>query len=439
MNGKPVNPGRRRLLEAVGAATGVGLVAQLMQGFTRPQSLQCLLSSPIDRRYFGMHIHGIAVRRPWLPHGDRLTEWPATDFGTWRLWDAYVAWPNLQPHRDRWDFSAVDNYVSLAADHDVEIVLPLGLTPDWASKRPYEKSSYKPGNAAEPTSFDDWRAYVRTVAERYKGRIKLYEIWNEINLTGFYSGSLETMVNLVRIAFQVIKQIDPEARLVSPSVTGDGRNPKWLDRYLALGGGQYADVIGYHFYVPRQSPEAMLPLVAEVRAIMQKHGVGDKPLWNTESGWWIDNFASASRLGAAGADWRKLDQGTASAYVARALILGWASGLSRFCWYAWDNSDMGLYDVVARVEKPAARAYTKTALWLIGSTMHGCDQRSGVWICELSDAEQKRFRIVWRASGGPASWTVPASWKALAYEPLGGESGPLVETLALGQQPVMIR
>lgn len=396
-------------------------------------------SAPVDIRYFGLHMHGIAVRRPWVPHGDRLTPWPSIPFGTWRLWDAYVAWPNLQPASDSWDFATLDTYVELAVRHDVDLILPLGLTPRWASARPNEKSSYKPGNAAEPSNLDAWRAYVRTVATRYKGRIRTYEIWNEINVKGFYTGDVDTLVTLAGIAYREIKALDRDALVVSPSITVAGGHLQWLERYLAKGGKDYADVVAYHFYVPTREPEAMLAVIRDVQATMRKHGLAGTPLWNTETGWWIDNLVPTPRVGAAAANWVRLDQVTAAAYVSRALILNWVAGVARFYWYAWDNNDMGLYDIGARALKPAAHAYAKTVTWLQGAQVQACEKKSGVWVCTLLDALGRNSRIVWRESGDDVPWTVPKEWHARQVEPLLGETQPSAEVVRLGQLPLRIR
>src|ERR1700730_11831571 len=61
-------------------------------------------SEVIPSSFFGLHIHH-------LTHG---TPWPAVSFGSWRLWDAYLAWPNVEPQKGRWDFSQLDSYVSQA-------------------------------------------------------------------------------------------------------------------------------------------------------------------------------------------------------------------------------------------------------------------------------------------------------------------------------------
>src|SRR5512138_1206446 len=55
---------------------------------------------PVPREYFGMHIH----------RADSGTPWPAAHFGSWRLWDANVGWPELEPARGEWNFKQLDRY-----------------------------------------------------------------------------------------------------------------------------------------------------------------------------------------------------------------------------------------------------------------------------------------------------------------------------------------
>src|SRR5690242_2605874 len=68
----------------------------------------------IPLTYFGLHIHRVAQTQPWYPYGDKITPWPSIKFGSWRLWDAYVGWPSLEPERGKWNFQTLDKYVSLA-------------------------------------------------------------------------------------------------------------------------------------------------------------------------------------------------------------------------------------------------------------------------------------------------------------------------------------
>jgi len=384
-------------------------------------------ASGITADFFGLHIHRAVTTTPW----------PVAAFGTWRLWDCYVQWPWLEPRKGEWHFETLDRIVSLAEKHKVKIVLPLGLSPTWASARPLESSAYgigRQGFAAEPKNIDDWRTYVSTVARRYKGRIKEYEIWNEPNLPNFYSGSQEHMLTLAREAYRILKEADPAVTVVSPAATGEENGPSWLDGYLAKGGGTFADVIGYHFYVSPKPPESMLPLIMRIQQVMGKHHVDDKPLWNTETGWFIANRLSEVKSDASGFRGKVLSEAEASGYIARAYILSWASGVKRLYWYSWDNEELGLTEVDGKTLKSPAFAYAEVCDWLLGSRMIACSS-------DASDTWKSRLR----RSDGSEAWRVVSleiqkSWgfnevRNLERQRRGVKAGDRIE---VGPLPVLL-
>jgi Glycosyl hydrolases family 39 len=415
------------------------IVSAALSTFSWAQTIH-LRSSPeqIPRSYFGLHIHRIVQTQAWYPNGDKITPWPPIKFGSWRLWDAYVDWPHLEPERGKWNFQTLDKYVASAERAGIELVLPLGLSPAWASARPGEPSNYRPGNAAEPQDIEDWRTYVRQVAQRYKGRIKTYDLWNEVNVKGFYSGSQEKLIELARVAHGTLKEVDPNIVFISPSVVGEGHH-RWLDQYLAKGGAKYLDVVGYHFYVPKAGPEAMLPLIQQVQGVMRKHGLQNKPLWNTETGWWISNKTSSARLVGPSPDWRKLDEGHAAAYVGRSLILARAAGVSRFFWFGWDTLDMGLIERGTLELKPAAVAFDTMARSLTGAVLKQCSRAEAIWTCELIRTDHKKVWIVWAEDDAPRNWSIPADWNIEGVERLDASfsklSGSVVQ---IGMTPVFL-
>jgi hypothetical protein len=353
-------------------------------------------SEAVPATYFGLHIHKFPVRDneharaftagPSRPNASAPT-WPDIPFGSWRLWDAGVAWFELEPQKGVWNFARLDSAVELAATHHVDVLLTLGLTPAWASSRPHEAAGYKPGNAAPPTNMADWEDYVRTVATRYKGRIHAYEIWNEPNLAINFTGDPATMAEMTRRAAVILRQVDPNCIVVSASVTGR-YGLQWLDKYLTYGAGNYVDVIGYHLYVTPDPAERMLPLAVSIRQIMAAHGLASKPLWNTESGWAKPKtFVSNEE---------------AAAYLSRAYILNWLGGVKRFYWYAWDNYwwvTLMTTDPETRRPTSAAAGYATTERWTTGAILRSCTSDSqDVWSCRL-DRDGASSWIVWRPEG----------------------------------------
>lgn len=356
----------------------------------------------LGKQFFGLHIHRAA----------ELPGWPTSQAGGWRLWDAYTSWLDLEPKRGQWNFSRLDYAVNFAAQRGVEILLPLGNTPTWASARPTEACAYGAGCAAEPLNMLDWRNYVRTVATRYKGKIKQFEIWNEVNLKQFYSGSQEQLLELQIAAYEEIKNVDPENILVAPSITGNNTNEiSKLDSYLAKGGGTYADVISYHMYTPESSPEALIPLVSEIRRVMRKHGVDKKPLWNTESGWALLNNDGTSFPSPVNPKWRQLNNELGAAYLSRAYILAAVLGVERNYWYAWDNKILGFVDPSTKNPKGAAVAIGNLSTWVKGGAIQRCDMVQGnFWVCQFTHVSGAVRYIVWSANDMQGDFLVPNGW-----------------------------
>jgi hypothetical protein len=385
------------LLACGGAGSPIGTSASVSAGGTPTTTAS---STTVTPQYFGMHVHNAG-------------NWPSIAFGSLRLWDAGVAWPNLEPTKGQWNFGTLDNYVSISQQNNVEVDMVLGLSPQWASARPNETSVYNPGNAAEPLDIQDWRDFVQAVVTRYKGKIKQYEIWNEPNDPMFFSGTPDKMLQLASEAYKIVKQVDPAAVVISPAVTEASSLP-WLDNYLSIGGGNYADVIGYHFYVSPNPPESIVSLATQVRTIMSHYGQQAKPLWSTESGWHPPATFTTDQE---------------ASYVARAYVLAWASGASRFYWYAWDDHDwvsLQLTNADGSL-RPSAQALAVVRGWILNSDLKPCSSDSAaVWTCDVIQGS-RTSHIVWSPSGN-ATLAIPQSWKSTMTVDLTGQSSPVPTT-----------
>lgn len=364
------------------------LLASLILSWFHGVSAQPSHAEPIPRNFFGLHIH----------RADQGTAWPTVQFGSWRLWDAYVGWAQLEPNRGKWDFTRLDRYVAMARLAGVEVLLPLAMTPRWASARPDERSPYQPGNAAEPANMSDWTTYVATVGARYKGRIMHYEIWNEPSDSSHYSGDLAKLIQLACEANRVLKAIDPGIKVVSPASAGGGRHIDYLNRFLSSGGKRCIDIVGHHFYVFKNSPEAMVPLIRDVKRVMRANDVGHLPLWNTETGYWIENGdGTPDHPMVAKGGWKRLGiEKESGDFLMRAFLIARSEGVERFYWYSWDNLyGLGMIEPTARTVKPMAEAWQTLARKLIGATNLICKESSDQWMCSFVQHSGEATKIVW--------------------------------------------
>jgi hypothetical protein len=370
-------------------------------------------AATIPATYFGLHMHHLFEPTP--------TPWPSVPVPTWRLWDAgNVNWWYLEPSKGQWQFATLDRYVSLAQEHHSSVLLNLGNTPAWASPAQHPN--------APPANIEDWRAHVRAVATRYKGRIQAYEIWNEPNIRDFWSGTPEQLVVLTREAYQIIHSVDPQAIVVSPSATAAYGIP-WLQEFLEKGGGQYVDVIGFHFYVDPHTlaPEDMVPLIEQVHELLKANGVDNKPLWNTESGWLPPAKFDSDEL--------------AAGVLARAYVLAWAAGVQRFYWYAWDNRLMAIvtYREAEHKITPAGSAFGIMQEWLVGAQMDVCTENSEHdWTCELNRSGKKEW-IVWNPKRN-RKFNVPETWQVKSVTPLLQDRYSLNgSSIDIGPVPVLLK
>jgi hypothetical protein len=410
---------------------------------------------PIPVAYFGMHCFYCGASLRWPGEMDTLLP---SGLGSWRLWDAIgTVWSALEPTKGQWDFRYLDYYVNQGQKRGVDLMLTLGQTPQWASARPNEIAGGGLGAAAEPADINDWKNYLATLSKRYKGKIQYYEIWNEPALSeiektigttgkaGFYSGSASKLAELELAAAVTIHAIDPLAKIVTPSFAGHAQGMRRLEAYLKAGGGKNADVIGFHFYqVDKISPEALPGFVRQVREITTRYGLGNKPIWNTESGLIIQpNGKTVAPLEPGGKGSLSIvkTEDEAAGLVSRYLILGAAIDLGRFYWFAWDSGSMGLATFMGfgkgRTINSAGQAFTRTMQWLQGARIVQCDvSMDQLSICKLDRAGTPQW-IAW-STGQKIPYSFPQSTEISRYVTLDGAILPWTGSIFLSPKPILV-
>ena len=396
----------------------------------------------ITAEYFGIHFHRLVLR----PQEDAVrTQWPALKFGSMRLWDATTRWADVASKPGQWNFDRLDTYVSEAKVHDASVLYTLGSTPRWASARPDERCPYGFGCAAETVRLAHWEEYVRRVAQRYRGQIGAFELWNEPYFSdlardraqpvAFFSGSIASMVEMARAARGILDEASPGSILTTPGFVGE---PERLDLFLGAGGKKYVQAVSFHMY--SGGAEGFVRRVLEVRAVMRRHGIENLPLWNTEQG--IEVHPEGTPMPSYVSE--RLTRQEAAARMAQVLVLGAGAGIERFYYYAWDNEHSGM--VTRRGERlPAYDAMARVQDWLIGARMKGCASPSrDVVVCRTEHGGQEAL-LAWARQPGEQLLKLPESTLAVAVnvllpdmpKPVFRDHRGMLK-IALGPEPVRI-
>jgi hypothetical protein len=271
--------------------------------------------------------------------------------------------------------------------------------------------------------------------------VEAFELWNEPN--NFLAEPARELVAFGRVAYAAIKEVDPRALVLSPAVSVGGL--RYLDEYLAAGGGDTFDIVAVHLYVstsarrtPRQ-PEEMLSPLHDVFTIMNRHGIAEKSLWNTETGWAFANRHPAKQAEGETFMGRALDPQIAAAYLARAYILSWYAGVRRLYWYAWGTSGMSLVDPEDGTPKLAARAYEEIQRWLTGKRIRSCNtDADSTWTCVLEDTSGEASCVIWNEHERTRS-SIPLACPAEEVRDLEGQRHRVIgRTLDAEPAPVIL-
>ena len=197
---------------------------------------------------------------------------------------------------DAW--AKYDQIVNLAEAYDVEIIARLSNPPAWTRALTDTVGAYAP-----PDDYDDYGDFVAAVAERYEGRIRYFQLWNEPNIYpewGEQPVDPEAFTRLLCTGYRRARQANPEAVILAPAlaptveVSDRALNGLiFLERMYEAGAGDCFDVMSVQAYGlwsgpsdRRLRPTAInYPYHLYTRDIMVRQGDAEKPIWVSEMGW----------------------------------------------------------------------------------------------------------------------------------------------------------
>lgn len=144
------------------------------------------------------------------------------------------------------DWEQSDRIMNQIDAHGLKVIIRLGLQPEWAG------GGYP--EVGPPDNLQDFADFAQAVAERYKGRIDAYQIWNEPNLArewGNRPPNAAEYTAMLKISYETIKAVDPAPIIISAGMAATTRNDAiarpdifYIQEMYDAGAAPYFDALG---------------------------------------------------------------------------------------------------------------------------------------------------------------------------------------------------
>jgi len=200
-------------------------------------------------------------------------------------------WHSVEPEKGKLDWGVMGKFADCALAHDMHVMAEVANTPKWASTAADDERIGAIDTGAgwmsvAPRDFADWENFCRKTAERFGGKVKYFEVWNEPgapldykNFNGFYRDSSDNFIKLIQTARQAVRSVVPDAQLVSSGYRCVDIGPHFdhfVERVLA-GAADDIDVFAFH----GGGHGGNATKYHDVRILLKQYG-RDIPIWDTE-------------------------------------------------------------------------------------------------------------------------------------------------------------
>ncbi len=259
-------------------------------------------------------------------------------------------WGIIEPERGQfeWDFP----------DRVIDEIKAAGL-------EPYPILCYNAAWSPDASpATDEARAqfanYAYQLINRYKDKVRLWEVWNEPNITPFWVPEPDAAlyVDLLREVYAKAKEADPTCTIVGFCTAG--ADLEFIKEGYEHGAKDYIDAVSFHHYSDLKEEGVLEGEIRAVRQIMRRYGDQDKPVLITELGL---STGPSPILTA-------YDEEEQASWMIKKHLVSIAGGIAQLYWFKMkdDKSETepdGYWGLVRHdySEKPSAVAYRQmTAL-----------------------------------------------------------------------------
>ncbi len=177
-------------------------------------------------------------------------------------------WAKCEPEKGKYNLEWLDEIVNGLLEQGVKPWMCLCY-----GNPVYNKEGADLGSAIFTTdeAYKGWCKYVETVVKRYKGKISMYEVWNEPNL-GKNKEYPDRYAKLFIKTSKVIKAADPEVKIAGLSLSGSvplDFVKQVLELLKEMNGLNYLEYATFHPYYP--NPDDVTTKIKALRSLVNSY------------------------------------------------------------------------------------------------------------------------------------------------------------------------
>lgn len=391
--------------------------------------------NPPDHPFFGAHVQG----NPGIAElGRRL------GFSRSRVHDMqqFTWWLRMEPERGQWNDKCLDPYRSLSKlgyAHWGEWM----ATPYWAvtlpdGTHPARNDGYP--RPWMPTDTEAVKTYVRKTLEWYPD-ITEWEVWNEPNVSIFWSGSPTEYAELAKVMYTEAKRVRPDITVYVQY----GANGPWFRDAVKAGLLDHTDGVSFHAYASTHDhPQTWARMVATIKQTLVEAKHPDLPIVDSEGGMTSHTFLRGLEHPSLPPESKRTyDFLTAAELLVQWRVTMMAAGVKAHYYYflvagvlGRDTSGGGMFSLTDATNGPIPGAIAQNNLvWQLdsGTFAKQLELAPGVRCYLFARADGSTTAVLWGEDGASATLPVIGNAIDLMGNPLAGPH------LTLASTPVYLR
>jgi len=344
-------------------------------------------------------------------------------------------WRTIEKEKGLIDFSDYDDFVEMACLNGKKIIAVLGYEAPWL----YPEGKQKKYISAEDVPL--FLRYVDEIINHFKGKIDVWEIWNEPNFM-FWKGPQKDFFELSRLTALKIREVDSNAYILGGVFWRAPRG--FIKAMYNAGGMDNLDGIAFHPYAV--NPRGSMKVYDKFLNVLSEIGYSG-PVWITEVGYptggWYPTTVFIEEY---------------PSYVVKTIVGAAARRTRVLLWYqlfdSYNPGEIPPYAINSEdffgliypnyQKKTGAIAYELCAKYIPGSVyatelpLKENIPRSIVCFCFLGGTSDNNTLIIWNDSYGTQRVQIQLQANALLHDISSGNFISMPIELTIGKTPLFI-